>query len=107
MAIKIGTKKIIKDSTWFREIIKISGVAAQSQLPPEYLELNTYIFSIPSGILVRDDSNTSVLEIGDIISEGEFLVLMDVIKRAGNNLYRLNKGLPINENWKGRETFTI
>jgi len=107
MAIRIGTKRLIENGSRFREIIRVSGVAEQAQLPPEYLALDTYIFSIPDGILLRNNSNTSVLEVGSVYLEEEFLVLLDMIKHAGNNLHRIKKGLPVSENWKGRETFVI
>jgi len=107
MAIRIGTKKKIKDGVRFREIIKITGVAEKDQLPPEYLELNQCIFAISSGVEIHNHGSTTVIKEGDVFAEGVFLILLDIIQNAGNNLYRLNKGLPINESWKGRETFEV
>lgn len=107
MAIRIGTKKLRIDGTLCREITKISGVATKEQLPPEYLQLHRYIYAVPNGLKIHTDKFEDIITIGKILSEGSFVTLIKLIQIAGNNLHRINKGLPPIEEWKGRETFVI
>jgi len=90
MAIRLGTKKLIKDGCRYRQIIKITGVVEKAQLPPEYLKMDQYVFAVPLGIEIHNNNTVGTLVVGEEHPEGVFLTILDIIKRAGNNLLLTN-----------------
>ena len=119
MPIKIVTEKCIVDGKRCRGIVSCEGFLAKNKLPNEYLvsDLPAFYCNDCFGIkqvtnekfsntfLLRCKDFSSLLE-AKVYPENEFQQIISYIRKAGENLKRINQKLKL-ERWKGREEFII
>ena len=119
MAIKIFTEKCVIDGKRCREIVSCQGFLAKDKLPNEYLigDLPAFYYNDCFGIkgignnkfsntvLMRCKDFSSLLEV-KVYPEHEFQQIISYIRKAGENLKRINQKIKL-EIWKGKEEFTI
>ena len=117
MPIKIMTEKLIVDGKRYRGLVSWEGFFRIGELPQEYMDsMGAAFYSNPRfdltsndkskrALLIRCRSETTLLE-AKVYPEREFQEILSYIKKAGENLKRINQRLKL-ESWKGKEEFII
>lgn len=119
MPIKIFTEKCIIDGKRSRGIVSVEGVLSRSALPKEYLigRLPAFYYNSVYGsgghtdnkirryILLKCEGGEPLLE-AKAYPENEFQQILSYIRKAGENLQKINQKLKL-EQWKGKEEFII
>lgn len=121
MPIKIFTEKCVIDGKKYRKILlPLSGVFNKATLPNEYLNSSNpafrwndsfvikvdFKYSFLSPVLLLYCSNNAELLSLKVYPEDEFQLILSYIRKAGENLRRINQRLKL-ENWKGKEEFVV
>lgn len=117
MPIKIVTEKCVVDGKRYRGVVSLEGILTRNELPKEYLVSGFPAFFWNSAYGVHVDNrirNSFLLKCKDdeplleakVYPENEFQQIISYIRKAGENLKRINQKLKL-ESWKGKEEFVI
>lgn len=113
MLIKIMTEKFIVDGKRYRGLVSWEGFFRIEELPQEYIDgMAAAFYSNPEfnfkserTILIRCQNGEPLLELKEY-PEREFQEILSYIRKAGENLRRINQKIKL-EQWEGKEEFII
>lgn len=109
----ITWKQVIVTGEKRFEMVGCENVLKEEELPSQYLEGDVYFYRsryTDRRIFYRDKGSIGVreLEVGDTCTVEKYNVIMDIFKKAGAELARINKEIrQVRKTWNKEFTVTI
>ncbi len=100
-------KVFIDDVKKARRVVDIQNCVGYNDLPPEYLRgyprfSGTTVLA-KKCCIIRDENVAIAIKVDDVMLEEDFQRIVDIMRRAGDRLYQINK----RSKWSGTETLEI